>query len=172
MLQGRNGPVAARRLRAAARPPPGGRIPPSQVEVLHLVPGAVRYADDVPPQAQSLETWAESTADGEGLSFKRLDAYRVAREMVVAVGRAGIADPELRSQAHRAGTSVLLNLAEGLPLTGAARRRHLTIARASAHEVVAAVDVAAALGVLSEEDSAFIQALCDRIIAMLWRLTH
>ena len=113
-----------------------------------------------------------NTAGSEGLSFKRLDLYRVAREMVVALGRAGIADPELRSQAHRAATSVLLNLAEGLPLTGAARRRHLNLARASAHEVVAAVDVAAALGVMSEEDSAAIQALCDRIIAMLWRLTH
>ena len=113
-----------------------------------------------------------NTTDGSGLSFKRLDVYLVSREIAVAVGRARIGDPELRSQATRAGASVLLNVAEGLPLTGGARRRHLLCARASAHEVVAVVDVAAALGLLAEEDSSAIQRLCDRVSAMIWRLTR
>jgi four helix bundle protein len=113
-----------------------------------------------------------NTTDGEGLSVMRMDVYRVAREMVVAVGRARLGDAELTSQARRAAASVLLNIAEGLPQTGGNRRRHLVSARGSAHEVAAAVDVAAAMSVLAEEDSAAILRLCDRISAMLWRLNR
>ena len=43
-----------------------------------------------------------------------MDIYRVAREMVVAVGALKIADRELRDQATRAASSALLQLSEGL----------------------------------------------------------
>ena len=113
----------------------------------------------------------KTTANAVGLSFMRLDVYRVARELAVRVGRAAIADAEVRAQAHRAATSVLLNLSEGLPMaTPGARRRHLTVARGSAHEVAAAIDLASALGRLDESEAAAILVLCDRVSAMLWRL--
>ena len=113
-----------------------------------------------------------NTTNGEGLAFMRMDVYRVTRELVVLVGRASVGDAELRDQATRAAKSALLNLAEGLPLSQGARQRHLTIARGSVNEVAAAVDAAEALGQLGPDETRAILALCDRLGAMLWRLTH
>jgi four helix bundle protein len=112
------------------------------------------------------------TTNSEGLSFMRLDVYRAAREMVVAVRDLGIAGAELRDQAKRASSSVLLNLSEGLPMSDGSRRRHLEIARASAHEVAAAVDAAAALGDVDPGAAETVLRLCDRVSAMVWRLRH
>ena len=101
----------------------------------------------------------------------QLDVYRVAREMVVRVGRLGLKDAELRSQATRAAASVLLNLSEGLPSRSAALRgRYFTTARGSAYEVAAAVDAAAALGLADATAVGEVLALCDRVSAMLYRM--
>src|SRR5258708_7042216 len=54
--------------------------------------------------------------------FQNLDVYRVTRELVVLVEKAGIKDKELRDQATRAAKSTLLRLAEGLPHFGAGLR--------------------------------------------------
>ena len=101
----------------------------------------------------------------------QLDVYRVAREMVVRVGRLGLKDAELRSQATRAAASVLLNLSEGLPSRSAALRgRYFTTARGSAYEVAAAVDAAGALGMADAAAVGEILGLCDRVSAMLYRM--
>ncbi len=112
-----------------------------------------------------------TTKDVGSLRFMQLDVYRVAREVVVAVGRLGLKDAELRSQVTRAAASLLLNLSEGLPSRQAGlRARYFTTARGSAYEVAAAVDVAAALGLVGEQPAAQIMELCDRVSAMLYRM--
>jgi len=108
-----------------------------------------------------------------GLGFMQLDIYRVARELVVRVGALKIADRELREQATRAATSVLLQLSEGLPLEGqAARRKYFNEAKGSVCEVAAAVDVAAALGVARTEEVAEILVIAGLVKQMLWRLSR
>ena len=110
------------------------------------------------------------STSNHGLGFMQLDIYRVAREMVVAVGALKIADRELRDQATRAAASALLQLSEGLPLEGqAARRKYFNEAKGSVCEVAAAVDVAAALGVARAADVEHILALAGRVKHMLWR---
>jgi len=81
----------------------------------------------------------------------RLDAYKVAREVVADVARVSRdwrGWSELGDQARRAATSALLNLAEGAaqPLGSGSKRRHYEIARASAVELAAALDAADAVG--------------------------
>ena len=84
--------------------------------------------------------------------FQRLNVYRAARGLVVVVQQGGIRDAELRDQATRAAKSVLLRLAEGLPHDGVGmRQKFFREANGSLHEVVAAIDVAGALGVLDAE---------------------
>ncbi len=105
------------------------------------------------------------------LRFMSLDVYRVAREMVERVGALGVRNPALRDQLTRACTSVLLNLAEGLPSRSAAMRaKFFATAQGSAYEVAAGVDAARALRAIDEADAAAIFALCDRVSAMLHRM--
>jgi len=81
------------------------------------------------------------------LPHENLIAYQVARELVVLVRDAKIADAKLRDQALRAATSACLNVAEGAGRTSAAdKARVYGIARGEGCEAVAAVDVAAAAG--------------------------
>jgi four helix bundle protein len=79
---------------------------------------------------------------------ERLDAYRVARELVTAVARVSKGwRGELRAQALDAAQSAMLNNAEGAAQhSRAVKRRHFEIALGSAGETFAALDVAAALG--------------------------
>jgi four helix bundle protein len=107
----------------------------------------------------------------EGFAFQRLDVYVAARELAVVVHAAQIGDAELRDQATRAVKSVFLNVAEGLPAQAAGvRRRHFSAANGSLHEVVAAVDLAAAIGAIATEPAKRAQALALRVKQMLWRL--
>jgi four helix bundle protein len=81
---------------------------------------------------------------------ERLDAYRVARELVREVARVSEnwrGWSELRDQAKAASTSAMLNLAEGAAQTSfAVKRRHFDIAMGSAGETYAALDAADAVG--------------------------
>ncbi len=76
----------------------------------------------------------------------------------------------LANQLRRAASSIVLNFAEGCGKTSASeRRRYFHTARASAYEVAAAFDVANALSVVSTEQHAAAQDLCDHLSAMLTR---
>ena len=79
-------------------------------------------------------------------------------------------DRDLADQAHRAATSVVLNLAEGARLTAGNKKRHDEIAHGSANEVKAALHLAIAWGWI--EEPAPLLELLDRQLALLWRLTH
>ena len=103
--------------------------------------------------------------------FQKLDAYRVARELARRVHAAKIRDRELRDQATRASKSCFLCLCEGLPNEGAAmRHKYFVESRNSLAETVGALDLAAAIGVVRDEDAAAVQALGSRLRRMLTAL--
>ena len=103
--------------------------------------------------------------------FQTLDAYRVARELAWRVHAAKIRDRELRDQATRASKSCFLCLCEGLPNDGAAlRHKYFVEARNSLAETVGALDLAAAIGVVRQEDADAVQHLGSRLRRMLTAL--
>lgn len=74
------------------------------------------------------------------------------------------------SQLCTAATSVTLNLSEGQRSGGGNQRRHYELAHGSANEVKGALAVAEAWGWLDDPSRA--RAILDRLLALLWRLTH
>ena len=79
-------------------------------------------------------------------------------------------DRALADQLRRAASSVALNIAEGNRRAGQDRIQFFRIAAGSAAEVRAALEVAVAWG--SIEASPMTEVQLDRVLAMLWRLTH
>ena len=79
---------------------------------------------------------------------------------------------EVARQIVESASSVAANLAEGNGREGADRRRFFRIAAGSALETRAHLRVALAWGWLEAKDFADVDALLDREIAILWRLTH
>ena len=81
-------------------------------------------------------------------------------------------DAQLSSQLRRAASSISLNLSEGRRRVGKDRLHLWRIAAGSADEVRAALRVAHAWGFVQQELLTQPLALLDRILAMLWRMTH
>ena len=109
--------------------------------------------------------------DSNLFRFQQLDVYRAARELARLVHIARIRDRELRDQATRAAKSCFLCLCEGLPNEGTAmRHKYFTEARNSLCEAIGAVDLAAAIAVMRDEDAEVIQALGLRVRRMLTAL--
>jgi len=79
-------------------------------------------------------------------------------------------DRELGDQIRRAANSVSLNLGEGQRSAKGNRQKHYAIAHGSANEVKAALLVAQAWGWIERSDRAL--AIMDRLLALLWKLTH
>ncbi len=103
--------------------------------------------------------------------FQNLDIYGVARELARRVHTAKIRDRELRDQATRASKSCFLCLCEGLPNDGAAlRHKYFVEARNSLAETVGAMDLAAAIGVVRQDDADAVQELGSRLRRMLTAL--
>ena len=98
----------------------------------------------------------------------QLIAYRVARELVIAVQQARISDSGLRDQALRSAMSICLNIAEatGRP-SRADQRRVYGIARGEAAEAGAALDVAQAAGFCSADAARPARILAERAYALL-----
>ncbi len=107
-------------------------------------------------------------------SVHRLDAYRVAIEMVASFSRLlpGIKrqSAKLADQIERAIPAVPLNLAEAMRRTGRDRAHLLTVSMGSTAEGQAALDVALAMGLISHDDHREAWDLTDRECAMLYRL--
>ena len=105
-----------------------------------------------------------------------LDAYFVAVEMLRAIkpvlGKIRRQDAELAMQIRKAAASVPLNLNEGRRRVGKDRLHMWRISAGSADEVRACLDVADAWGYVEPEEIEPALALLDRVLAMLWRLTH
>lgn len=81
-------------------------------------------------------------------------------------------DRSLADQIRRAGSSVPLNINEGARRSGRDRCHSYRIAAGSAAEVRAALAVALGWGYIDPEQGKIADALLDRILALLWRLTH
>jgi len=76
----------------------------------------------------------------------------------------------LNDQLRRASSSVLLNFSEGFGRRSAKDRRHFfQMARGSAQEVSAILDVALCNGAITEALHAQGADLCDHVSAMLYR---
>ncbi len=98
-----------------------------------------------------------------------LDMIRSLRDPIATItGR----DPSLAQQLRRAAASVPLNLAEGRRRHGRDRVHLWRVAAGSADEVVASLRVAEAWGHVDAASIGPVLALCDRVLAMRWRLTH
>jgi four helix bundle protein len=81
-------------------------------------------------------------------------------------------DADLFRQIRRAASSVALNISEGNQRSGKDRVYHFRIARGSAAEVCTALRVAAAWGDLQEQATAEPFRLLDRLLRLLWGLSH
>ena len=107
---------------------------------------------------------------------RRFEAYEVALELAAALAPALTSlarrDSSLASQLRRAAASVPLCLAEGARRTGKDRLHLYRVAAGSAAEVRAALAVARAWSFATAAQLAAPEALLDRVLAMLWRLTH
>jgi four helix bundle protein len=102
------------------------------------------------------------------------EVLEVSVEMVEAVGVVEAIerrDGDLARQVRRAASSVVLNVAEGHQRAGKDRQHCFRIAAGSANEVRAALRVARAWR-YAGADAQPALALLDRVVAMLWRLTH
>jgi four helix bundle protein len=104
------------------------------------------------------------------------DAFEVALELVQSLRDPLVAldqrDPSLAQQLRRAAASVPLNLGEGRRRCGKDRIHLWRVAAGSAGEVLAGLRTAEAFGYLTPASAAPALGLCDRVLAMLWRLTH
>jgi four helix bundle protein len=89
------------------------------------------------------------------------------RELVPLVERG---DRDLADQMRRAASSVVLNLAEGQRSAKGNKHKHYAIAHGSANEVKASLELARAWGWIA--DAREPTAILDRLLAILWRLTH
>ncbi|MFO0585252.1 MAG: four helix bundle protein [Anaeromyxobacter sp.] len=102
-------------------------------------------------------------------------AYDVSISLIASLRsvRADLArrDASLADQLSRAASSVPLNVAEGNRRAGKDRLHHFRIAAGSAGEVRACLQVALAWGHVAAADVAPTLQACDRVLAMLWRLT-
>jgi four helix bundle protein len=109
------------------------------------------------------------------LDFERLDVYRCAIEFLGLAVRITAHMPrghsDLRDQLRRASTSIPLNIAEASGKTGGAdRARFHAIARGSALECAAILDVLHLLHAVSARDADQGRLLLSRVVAMLTRM--
>jgi four helix bundle protein len=109
------------------------------------------------------------------LDFERLDVYRCAIEfLALAVGvtaRMPRGRADLRDQLQRASCSIPLNIAEASGKTGAAdRARFHAIARGSALECAAILDVLLLLHAATPDDVERGKTLLSRLVAMLSKM--
>ena len=107
------------------------------------------------------------------LDADRLEVYRVAREFDVFAARVlprrGCAS--LRDQLERASSSIVLNIAEGCGRYARPEKAHFyLIARGSAMECAAALDVLHSRGALFPASHRHAQGLLVRVTQMLTKL--
>jgi len=81
-------------------------------------------------------------------------------------------DRERATQLRRAASSMPLNVAEGAQRQGRDRLQHYRIAAGSAAETRSALQAARAWGYVGSRQVERADALLDRVVAILWRLTH
>ena len=105
-----------------------------------------------------------------------LIVHNVALEMVTdikpLIDRVARHDRSLAQQMRRSASSVALNIGEAAYSRGGNQTARFQDAAGSASETRSALQVAAAWGYVSRAASERVDDQLDRILAMLWRLTH
>ena len=107
------------------------------------------------------------------LDAEKLDCYRIALEFQAIAGQLvpKHGDAELRDQLDRASISIALNIAEGCGRRSPADKgRFYSMARGSATECAAILDLLGARGVIDDRLRSRARALLVRIVQMLSRL--
>jgi len=111
------------------------------------------------------------------LDHERLDVYSLTLDFITYANRLLADLPRgnrpLADQLSRASTSIALNLAEGVGKHSAAeKRRFYIIARGSAFESAATLDVLLRLELITAEKHAIGKTLIERIVSMLVKLAN
>jgi four helix bundle protein len=111
------------------------------------------------------------------LDHEKLDVYRCAIELLGLATRISASLPrgegDLRDQLKRASMSIPLNIAESSgKMSSPDRARFLAIARGSALECGAILDVGFAIGVIDEQSVGPAKALIVRVVAMLTKMAR
>jgi four helix bundle protein len=124
-------------------------------------------ASSIHPQTQ-----LDFDHDDVRLDFQKLDCYRVALELNALVSRfVSRGHRELRDQLNRAALSIPLNIAEATGRRSLVdRARFLSIARGSAMECAAIVDVLVSTGLASLGACREARVLLVRIVRMVTKL--
>jgi four helix bundle protein len=102
----------------------------------------------------------------EELAVELIEALRP------VVGRVKARDRALADQVTRAASSIALNIGEANYSDPGNRRARLFTAAGSAAETRLALRVAISWGYCTAPEVATARALLERIVPMLWRLTH
>ena len=115
--------------------------------------------------------------DRPPFDFERLDVYQCAIEFLAVAIRIGSRLPrglaELRDQLKRARTSIPLNIAEASGKTTPADRANFhAIARGSALECAAILDVLRFHGAITAADIDTGHSLLSRVVAMLTKMSR
>ena len=120
----------------------------------------------------TLSTGAPASDSAPLLDAERLIVYGVALEFQVTASAPALrADAVVRDQLRRASLSCVLNIAEGAGRRSPAQKRHFySIARGSAMESAAILDVLRSHGVASHVEWRQARALVVRIVQMLTKL--
>jgi len=110
------------------------------------------------------------------LAHENLDVYRCAIEFLALASKVAEGFPRgnasLADQLRRAAMSIPLNIAESAGCRGTGdRRRFLSIARGSAMECSAALDVCRILALSGDDSVNQGKALLVRIVSMLTKMT-
>ncbi|HYU42321.1 MAG TPA: four helix bundle protein [Vicinamibacteria bacterium] len=119
----------------------------------------------------TLSTGAPASDAAPLLDAERLIVYGVALEFQLLASVLSLrADAIMRDQLRRARLSIVLDIAEGAGQRSRPQKRHLSIARGSAMESAAILDVLRGHGVASRVEWRQARALVVRIVQMLTKL--
>jgi len=142
---------------------------PGSAPAARYAPTSVAAATVVAAPAPGSRPGFEPRSDA-WLEHDRLDAYRVSLEFQQLAARLcrGKGLGALRDQLDRASVSICLNVAEGAGRISAAEKAHFfSIARGSATESGAALDLLLARGLVTVADYRRGRSLLIRIVSML-----
>jgi four helix bundle protein len=109
----------------------------------------------------------------EMIMFEALEmSLKVLERLVPVETRIRRKSSSLARQLADASESVALNLGEARSRRDGDKRRHFEIAAGSASEVTVALRIAVAKGYITTAEAAEVDAVLDRVRAMLYRLTR
>ena len=99
-------------------------------------------------------------------------SLKVLEQLVPVEARIRRKSASLAKQLANASESIALNLGEGRQRRDGDRRRHYEMAAGSASEVTVALRIAVAKRYITDSEAAEVDAVLDRVRAMLYRLTR